>query len=84
MSERSHDVPKGASHRGTWIDNVLPIDVKIGTVRIKAKLLAHYQRGYYTCTHDGITSDGPTLNRAAMYWVIDKIAFDIERGGRQG
>ena len=80
MSERSHDAPKGCKVTPGWFMNMLPIEVKIGPVHIKARLEAHYNRdGEYQVQHDGIMGGGATLNWAAWDWVRNCIARDIER-----
>jgi len=80
MGERSHDVPKGASHRGTWFEHTIPVTYAVGDMtRITATLWVNYSERRYSCTHDGIAGFGDTLNQSALAWIRQKIARDIER-----
>ena len=84
MSERSYDVPKGASHRGVFFHNTITVGQWIESLNIKDKVIClHYATNphEYHAKHDAMDGIGATMNRAILDWLKQKIDRDIERGG---
>ena len=83
MSERSYDVPKGASHRGVFFHNTITVGQWIESLNIKDKVIClHYATNphEYHAKHDAMDGIGATMNRAILDWLHQKIDRDIERG----